>query len=214
MAKEAKEAKETKGKKLTTGAFRVSFPHVFEPQTTPSGEQRYSVVMLFPQEDEASIDALKNLAREAAYEKWGKDSIKSKKIKPQWPWRDGEEKAEQYDGYEGMIFATASSKQKPNVVRKNKKTGVLEKITDEADFYPGCYAVASVNAYAWEWKGKKGVSYGLINLMKKKDGERFGFSSKPEDDFADQEGTEEEDYGDTESDIFGDDDDDSDDSED
>lgn len=211
MAKE--EAKEAKGKKLTTGVFRVSFPHVFEPQTTPSGEQRYSVVMLFPQGNESDIDALKTLAREAAYEKWGKDSIKSKKVKPQWPWRDGEEKAEQYDGYEGMIFATASSKNKPKVVRKTKE-GTYADITSEEDFYPGCYAVASINAYAWEWKGKKGVSFGLINVLKKKDGERFGFSSKPEDDFANEDGTEDEDYGDTEKDIFGDDDDDSDDSED
>lgn len=184
-------------KKLTTSKFRVSFPHVFKPQTTPSGEQRYSVVMLFPKDAEADLKALKQLAYAAAYEKWGEDSIKSKKVKPQWPWRDGEEKAEQYDGYEGMIFATASSKNKPKVVDRS-----IEPIIDELEFYAGCYAKAAVNAYAWEWKGKKGVSFGLINLQKVAEGEPFGFSSKPEDDFETIEGDDEE-YGDTEDGMFG-----------
>lgn len=185
-------------KKLTTGIFRVSFPHVFKPQTTPSGEQRFSVVMLFPKDAEADLKALKALAKTAAFEKWGKDSIESKKVKPQWPWRDGEEKAEQYDGYEGMIFMTASSKNKPKVVDKN-----VEPIIDESEFYPGCFAKAAVNAYAWEWKGKKGVSFGLINLQKVKDGEAFGFSSKPEDDFEVVEGGDDEEYTDTEDGMFG-----------
>lgn len=204
-------ADKEKGKKLTTGLFRASFPHVFKPQTTPSGEQRFSLVMLMHAKDQKDdIKALKTLAKEAAYAKWGKDSVEGKKVKVQWPWRDGEEKAEQYDGYEGMIFMSASSKNKPKVVRK-LKDGTLEVLTDDEDFYPGCYAVASVNAYAWEWKGKKGVSYGLINVLKRKDGERFGFGSKPEDDFADLEG-DDTDYGDTEDELgLNDDEDDNDD---
>lgn len=177
----------SKLKKVTTGKFRVSFPHAFKSQTTPSGEQRYSVVMLFDKKDKEPIQKLEMLARAAAYEKWGEDSVKTKKVKIAWPFRDGEEKAEQYDGYEGMVFATASSKNKPKVVDK-----AVEPILDEAEFYPGCYARAAVNAYAWEWKGKKGVSFGLINLQKLGEGEPFGFSSKPEDDFEVVEGGDDE----------------------
>lgn len=170
MADKAKKAK------VTTGTFRVSFPHVFKPQTTPNGDQRYSVVMLFPSDDKASIKKLKALAKSAAHEKWGKELVEAKKIKVNMPFRDGEEKSHQYDGYEGCVFATASSKNQPNVVDQQ-----MEKIVDASEFYPGCYARASVNAYAWEWKGKKGVSFGLINLQKVKDGEPFGMSSNPED---------------------------------
>ena len=189
--------KQAKLKKITTGKFRVSFPHVFKAQTTPSGEQRFSVVMLLPKEDKDSVNKLQSLAKAAAYEKWGKDAVDGKKVKIAWPFRDGEEKSDQYDGYEGMIFASASSKNKPKVVGKN-----LDVIVDESEFYPGCYARASINAYAWEWKGKKGVSFGLINLQKLAEGEPFGFSSKPEDDFDVVEG-EDEDYGDTEEGMFG-----------
>lgn len=185
-------------KKLTTGMFRVSFPHVFKPQTTPSGEQRFSVVMLFDKKNKEDIKKLEDLAKAAAYEKWGEDSVKSKKVKINWPFRDGEEKAEQYEGYEGMVFATASSKNKPKVVDKS-----VEPILDEDEFYPGCFARAAINAYAWEWKGKKGVSFGLINVQKMKDGDKFGFSSKPEDDFEAVEGDDDEDYGDTEDSMFG-----------
>lgn len=184
-------------KKLTTGIFRVSFPHVFKSQTTPNGDQKYSVVMLFDKKNREDIKKLEDLAKSAAYEKWGEDAVKNKKIKLSWPFRDGEEKAEQYDGYEGMVFANASSKNKPKVVDR-----AVEPIVDEGEFYPGCYARAAINAYAWEWKGKKGVSFGLINLQKVKDGEKFGFSSKPEDDFESIEG-DDEDYGNTEDEIFG-----------
>lgn len=192
-------ADKAKVKKITTGKFRVSFPHVFKPQTTPSGEQRYSVVMLLSKEDKESVNKLQAMAKAAAYEKWGKDPVDGKKVKIAWPLRDGEEKSDQYDGYKGMVFATASSKNKPKVVGKN-----LDVIVDESEFYPGCYARASINAYAWEWKGKKGVSFGLINLQKLAEGEQFGFSSKPEDDFEAIEGEDEdEDYGDTEDGMFG-----------
>lgn len=184
-------------KKITTGKFRVSFPHVFKPQTTPNGEQRYSVVMLIPKTDKEFVGKLQKLAKAAAHEKWGADAVEQKKVKIQWPMHDGEEKSSQYDGYEGVVFASASSKNKPKVVDKN-----MDIILDESAFYPGCYARASISVYAWEWKGKKGVSFGLINLQKMGEGEPFGFSSKPEDDFDAIEGDNEE-YEDAEESMFG-----------
>lgn len=60
--------------------------------------------------------------------------------------------------------------------------------------YGGCYCIAQVNAYAWEYteKGKvmkRGVSLGLMNLMKVRDGERLGGGKRisAEDAFADVE---------------------------
>jgi hypothetical protein len=189
---------DNKVKKITTKKFRVSFPHVFKAQTTPSGEQRFSLVMLIPADDKVTISDLQKLAKAAAYEKWTKEAVDSKKVKINWPMRDGEEKADQYDGYSGMVFATASSKNKPKVVDKN-----VDPILDESEFYAGCYARAAVNAYAWEWKGKKGVSFGLINVQKLAEGERFGFASNPEDDFDVVEGDENEEYEEVEDSMFG-----------
>ena len=62
----------------------------------------------------------------------------------------------------------------------------VQPIIDPTEFYAGCYAIASFNFYAWAHdEGGTGISAGLMNIQKVKDGEPFGAgNSKPEDDFA------------------------------
>ena len=60
----------------------------------------------------------------------------------------------------------------------------VDPIIHTSEFYGGCYAICKVNAYAWEYKNKKGVSFGLGNIQKIKDGERLGGGpSDPTKDF-------------------------------
>jgi hypothetical protein len=54
---------------------------------------------------------------------------------------------------------------------------------DVEDISPGCIIRASVNFYAYDFKGKKGVACGLQNVMKVKDGEAIGGKTMPEEDF-------------------------------
>ena len=51
------------------------------------------------------------------------------------------------------------------------------------EFYSGCWAIASVNAYAYDNAGNRGAAFGLLNLQKIKDDKPFGIHSKPEEDF-------------------------------
>ena len=44
-------------------------------------------------------------------------------------------------------------------------------IINKEDFYSGCYAVASYSVYCYDKPTSKGVSFGLYNVMKIKDGE-------------------------------------------
>jgi hypothetical protein len=46
---------------------------------------------------------------------------------------------------------------------------------------------ASVNFYAFNSNGNRGVACGLNNIQKLRDGEPLGGRSRPEDDFADRE---------------------------
>lgn len=167
--------------KLRTPKARVSFAHVFKPQApmnNPSGDPMYSVVLLFDKNEDLS--ALKQLAKDAAIAKFGADAIAKKQINLRSPFRDGEEKAQKYEGYEGKIFITCKSKNRPKVVDKDPSIV----LTDDSEFYSGCFARAMINAYAYDNKGNKGVGFGLISLQKMADGERFsGFSSNPEEDF-------------------------------
>ena len=54
------------------------------------------------------------------------------------------------------------------------------------EIYSGCYVRASINAYAFNIQGNSGVSFGLNNIQKVRDGEPLGGGgSKAEDDFDD-----------------------------
>lgn len=157
--------------KVLTPKFRVSFPAVFVPRSPMDGaEPKYSVVMLFPKD--ADLSKLKKIAKDAVTEKWGDKVPKNLRN----PFRDGNEK--ELEGYEGMIFVTASSKMKPGIVNANR-----EPIISADDFYAGCYARATVNAYAYDKNGNAGVAFGLKNIQKLEEGEPFSGRTKPEDDF-------------------------------
>lgn len=157
--------------KVLTSKFRVSFPAVFVPRSAMDGaEPKYSLVMLFPKTED--ISKLKAIAKAAVVEKWGDKVPKDLRS----PFRDGDEK--ELDGYAGCTFITASSKQKPGLVDGNR-----EPIISADEFYAGCYARATVNAYAYDRNGNKGVAFGLQNIQKLGEGEPFSGRTKPEDDF-------------------------------
>jgi hypothetical protein len=121
--------------------------------------------------------------KECAREKWGDKIPKGL----QSPFRNGEEK-EQYEGYgPGVIFVTAKSERRPKVVDQRVK-----EILDPEDFYPGCYAHADVNPYAWEFMGKSGVAIGLGHIQKIEDGEHIGGGPSAESSFDAIEGAETE----------------------
>jgi Protein of unknown function (DUF2815) len=165
-------------KKVITPQFRVSFPHMFQPQKPmqEGAEAKYSITMLF--EKSADLKAMKKAADLAGVEKWGADKSKwPKNLKT--PFKDGDEK-EDLMGYEGTTYVTARSKQMPGLINAKK-----EEIIDENEFYAGCYARASLIAFAYETKVNRGISFALLNVQKLKDGERFGGRSTAQNDFDD-----------------------------
>lgn len=54
-------------------------------------------------------------------------------------------------------------------------------------WYSGIYGRASINFYAFNTNGNKGIACGLNNLQKLRDGEPLGGKSRAEDDFADDD---------------------------
>ena len=159
-------------KKILTPKFRVAFPNVFKPKLNQQNEPKYGLVMLFDKDTDMS--KLKELADEAAREKWPKGVPTDLRS----PFRDGNEKADKYEGFRDTIAVTTNSSYKPGVV--NQK---VEEIINQEGFYAGCYARASVTAYAYEKLGNKGVSFSLENLQKLEDGEHMSGKTGPKDDF-------------------------------
>ena len=165
---------EQKKARVMTPIFRVSFPNVFQPKLNElSGKTEYSLVMLF--DKKADLKEMKALAAGVAREKWG-DKIPAGIRNP---FRDGDVEKEGREGYKGVFFVNTKSNQKPGVVDEN-----VQPIIEQEQFYPGCYARATVTAYAYDNKGNRGVAFGLGNIQKVKDGEPFSGRSRAEDDFA------------------------------
>lgn len=163
-------------KRIATPYFRASFPHVFEKHKQPNGEMKFSITMLFPQD--ANLDALKALAMETATAKFGSDLAGLES-----PFKDGNEKAKKYPGHANMIVIEARTDYKPGVRNAANTEDILVADVSPDGFYPGCWARAKVNAFAWENSGRRGVSFGLSNLQKVKDDESFATTYDPSDDF-------------------------------
>lgn len=168
--------------KLTTPIFRVAFPSVFEPKAIGnSPKKKYYLTMLFTLAEIAKDPAEKKKwddlmmsAKLVAEEKWPKGLPKGLAN----PFQDGMQKQE-YDGYgAGVKYLNTSTTTRPGLIDAAKN-----KIEDPSDFYGGCYARATVNPYAWEFMGKVGVSFGLQNIQKVREGEPFGGRTRAEDDF-------------------------------
>lgn len=159
--------------KVMTPTFRVSYPAVFQPKKQDDGSEKYGVVMLFSKD--ADLKAMRIAARRAGEEKWGAKESWPKNVR--MPFRDGDEKSDK-EGYEGHIFVSARANKRPGIV-----DGKLSPILDESDFYAGCYARATLIAFAYDTKGNKGISFSLLNLQKVKDGESLAGRRNAADEF-------------------------------
>ena len=162
---------------VITPKFRASFVKVFRAEAFEEGkEPRYGIMMLFP--EGTDLTRMKMAIRAAVKNKWGDKPPKSLEL----PLKRGDDSDREEQ--QGMIVARASNTAKPGIVGLDPHIP----ITDETEFYSGCWARASVFAYPYDYKGmKKGVTFLLNNIQKLEDDEAFsGGRSAPEDDFDDE----------------------------
>jgi hypothetical protein len=172
---------------VKTPEFRVSYPNVFKTKHNDlSGKDEYTLDALFPK-DTTDLKPFKAAIKEAIIAKWGSlEKSPMKKPSFKMPIKDGDEMENpEYAGMWVMTFKS-SDKYQPNVVGTKKgPDGKFLPIT-EKEFYGGCYARAVVNAYGFDVEVNKGVNFGLGNIQKLRDGERFGGAfAAAEDDFGD-----------------------------
>jgi hypothetical protein len=165
---------------IITPSFRVSYPNVFKPKRNElNGKDEYSLVALFPKG--ADLSQLKAAAMAAIEKKWPNPATRPQNIRT--PFRKHEDRIKDGKlpaGYEaGGIYINLKSSVKPGVVNQQ-----VQDIIDPQDFYAGCYARAAVTAFAYDQKGNRGVSFGLQNLQKVKDGDPLGSRTLATDDFA------------------------------
>jgi hypothetical protein len=170
--------KNSKTKVITGVNTRLSYFHGWEPVSINGGKERYSVSVLIPKSDAETIKAIE-MAVDAAIEegiaKFG--GKKPNKAAIKLPLRDGDIERDD-EAYKGHYFVNANSTTAPQIVDK-----AVKPILDRDEVYSGCYARVSLNFYAFNSNGNKGVACGLGNIQKIKDGEPLGNRSSASDDF-------------------------------
>ncbi|MGN0384578.1 MAG: ssDNA-binding protein [Lachnospiraceae bacterium] len=168
---------------VTTGKVRASYVHIFTPRTPDNGgEPKYSVTLLIPKSDTATLNALYADIEKAKQD--GAQKVFGGNIPPQCkiPIYDG-------DGYRpsgeafgeecrGCMVVTASAKQQPVIVGLD-----MQNILNPADVYSGCYIRASVNMFAYNSNGNKGIGCGLNAVQKIEDGEPLSMRVSAEEAF-------------------------------
>ena len=172
--------------KVVTGRHTVfSYLNVNEPKTPMGGgTPKYSVSLIIPKSDTVTIAKIKAAIR-AAYEE-GQSRLKgSSRTVPalediKTPLRDGDRERKGDEAYADSYFINANSTTKPGVVDAD-----CQPILETSELYSGIIGRASINFYAFNSNGNRGIACGLNNLQKLADGTPLGGHSRPEDDFAD-----------------------------
>ena len=93
------------------------------------------------------------------------------------PLRDGDIERDD-EAYKGHYFINANSTTAPQIVDR-----AVKPILDRSEVYSGCYARVSLNFYAFNSNGNKGIACGLGNIQKIRDGESLGGKTTAADDF-------------------------------
>ena len=167
--------------KIITGKVRFSYANVWQPKSINGGEPKYSVSIIIPKTDKETLKKI-NVAIEAAKNagtaKFGDKLLNNFKT----PLRDGDVDRAEDEAYAGSYFINANSIMKPGIVDKS-----VQAITEESQFYSGCYGRASLVFYAYNAEGNKGIACGLQNLQKLEEGEMLSGHSSAEEDFEDVE---------------------------
>lgn len=170
--------------KVITGPdTRWSYANVWEPKSINGGTPKYSVSLIIPKSDTKTVDKVK-AAIQAAYEEGqgklkgnGKSVPKLEAIKV--PLRDGDVERPDDPAYANSYFINANSNTAPGIVDAN-----CDPVITRSEVYSGVYGRASINFYAFNTNGNRGIACGLNNLQLMRSGEPLGSKASAESDFA------------------------------
>lgn len=173
--------------KVITGVnTRWSYVNAWEPKSINGGAPKYSVSLIIPKSDTKTLEKIR-AAIQAAYEE-GQSKLKGNgRSVPalsalKTPLRDGDTERPDDEAYANSYFVNANSGTAPGIVDADRNP-----ILERSEVYSGVYGRASINFYAFNSNGNKGVACGLNNLQKLRDGEPLGGKSRAEDDFAEED---------------------------
>jgi hypothetical protein len=168
--------------KVVTGKVRGSYVNVFRPRLNDlSGQEEYSLSILIPKSDKATVGKIKAAIESASMSKWNGKPPANMRV----PLRDGDAEKPDEEAYQNHYFINLKSKDKPGIVDKDR-----QEVLSSDEFMSGDYCRVSMNAFGYEQKGNRGVSFGLNNIQVIGKGQPLGGRGRAEDDFDNYEDTD------------------------
>ena len=165
--------------KVVTGVVRLSYANVWEPKSINGGAEKYSVSLIIPKADTKTLGAIQKAIDSAIEEGRGKFGGKvPSKATLKLPLRDGDVDRPDDEAYTNCYFINANSSSAPEIVDKS-----LNSVLNRSEVYSGVYARVSINFYAFNSNGNRGIACGLGNIQKVRDGEPLGGKTSAADDF-------------------------------
>lgn len=173
--------------KVVTGPdTRWSYVNAWEPKSINGGTPKYSVSLIIPKSDTKTIAKIKAAIEAAYHEGEGKLKGNGRTVPPlatlKTPLRDGDVERPDDPAYANAYFMNANNSSAPGIVDADRQP-----IIERSEIYSGVYGRASVNFYAFNTNGNKGIACSLNNLQKIRDGEHLGGKTNAEEDFASEE---------------------------
>lgn len=184
---------------MITPIMRPSFVNIIEPRDFDDGKKpKYTMAIAIPKTEKTFLKELDAEVERVAKDKWTKIPVKMQSVI-----RNGDEENE--DGerpeFANCVIFNCSSTRKPGIVVKKDDADdrqaelpPLPKLEDylfatgkdvEQVIYSGMECRASINVFAYEFQGRKGISVGLNNVMKTGDNEPYAGGATAESDFSD-----------------------------
>jgi hypothetical protein len=164
--------------KVITKKVRLGYVNLFSPTAMNESQMpKYGVCVYIPKTDEETLEkihkAIESVKRKAIT-LWGGSVPNNIKT----PLRDGDIERPGQEECAGHFFLNARSIHKPGIFDKNG-----HEILDSTEIYSGCYGRLSLDFYAYNKAGNKGITVGINSVMKLEDGEPLGGSRHSVNDF-------------------------------
>jgi len=183
MSNKANKVNSNPMKVITGPDTRWSYANVWEAKSINGGAPKFSVSLIIPKSDARTVAKIKAAVEAAYHEGEAKLKGNSKTVPPlstiKTPLRDGDTERPDDPAYANAYFINANSATAPGIVDADRQP-----VLDRSEVYSGVYGRASINFYAFNSNGNRGIACGLNNLQKIRDGEPLGGKSRAEDDFA------------------------------
>lgn len=147
--------------KVVTGEVRLSYANVWEPRASMiGGKEKYSASLIIPKSDTKTLEAIERAIDAAIEQGIGKfGGKKPNKAALKLPLRDGDIGKEDA-AYQDAFFVNTNAVRAPQIVDEN-----VNPILERSEVYSGVYARVSINFYAYNVNGNRGVACGLGNIQ-------------------------------------------------